>query len=560
MNKFFFFCSIVYLSTLCDLNASEEPKNYIDSVLENADSFHLQDSILRNLIEANTGTLSKTKKILIWEELGILNLREGLLDEAELALNKAIVLADEEEDKQIKCSIKLANLYLDKGQFDVAVELYLKCIDKSMALNDPGLLTIANGSLAEAYRHYDQYELAMKYNQLALEQAKLTKDEHLLARTYNNLSATLGEMGDNEIAIDSLKSGLRILSEDNFFAKGKFNSNIGFCYRNMGEYDSSLTYHKVALAFKNLGKFEHTYSYSLDAIGRSYVHLGQIDSALYYMNASKELAIKYNNLHRLGDIYKHLSDAYTVDGNYQNAYNYLLKSNEIEDSLNNLEMEQKVLLYQRKFDIAQKEREILELKNQTFEQELKEERRMIFFISLLLLAVISSFAFRALAIKRAKEKDLITLKLSVAEQKQIRDQNALKDFTDDLMQKNKAIRQLNEQLLKKEKEIEDLRSSTSAERQELAEIKILTDEDWQKFKQLFEKVHPSFFSKLNSSSTPFTKGERRLMSLIRLNMENKEMADTLGISSESVAKSRFRLKKKLQFDSDGNLKEYIFNL
>ncbi len=43
-------------------------------------------------------------------------------------------------------------------------------------------------------------------------------------------------------------------------------------------------------------------------------------------------------------------------------------------------------------------------------------------------------------------------------------------------------------------------------------------------------------------------------------MENKEMADTLGISAESVAKSRFRLKKKLQFDSDGNLEEYIFNL
>lgn len=126
-----------------------------------------------------------------------------------------------------------------------------------------------------------------------------------------------------------------------------------------------------------------------------------------------------------------------------------------------------------------------------------------------------------------------------------KNQDDLESFAQDLQEKNKSIRTLNEVILSQETKLKELASNYDENKSQLTESKILTDEDWTKFKTLFERVYPDFFEKLNKMDKNFTKGEKRIMSLIKLNMNNKEAADTLGISSESVSKSKSRLKKKL---------------
>ncbi|MBL4710476.1 MAG: hypothetical protein JKY48_18755 [Flavobacteriales bacterium] len=118
---------------------------------------------------------------------------------------------------------------------------------------------------------------------------------------------------------------------------------------------------------------------------------------------------------------------------------------------------------------------------------------------------------------------------------------------------------MNNQLILKENEIKQLQNSKNEKLEELNEIRILTEKDWTRFKSLFDKVHPQFFRKLNANSLNFTKGEKRLLALTRLDMENPQIADALGISSESVSKSRFRLKKKLEEHAFNSVEELAYS-
>ncbi|HEY8938181.1 MAG TPA: hypothetical protein VIM65_23325, partial [Cyclobacteriaceae bacterium] len=52
----------------------------------------------------------------------------------------------------------------------------------------------------------------------------------------------------------------------------------------------------------------------------------------------------------------------------------------------------------------------------------------------------------------------------------------------------------------------------------------------------------------------------RLSALIKLNLSIKEMASMLGISPESVKKSRYRLKRKLGLTENDVLEEFIEKL
>jgi DNA-binding CsgD family transcriptional regulator len=91
----------------------------------------------------------------------------------------------------------------------------------------------------------------------------------------------------------------------------------------------------------------------------------------------------------------------------------------------------------------------------------------------------------------------------------------------------------------------------------LHEAIILTPSDWEKFKNHFEQLHPDFYIRLHDLYPRLTPSELRLVTLIKLKFSTKKMAGTLGISPQSIIKTRYRLKKKLKLDKDKNLDSAI---
>jgi|GEM_PF-2703223 len=91
----------------------------------------------------------------------------------------------------------------------------------------------------------------------------------------------------------------------------------------------------------------------------------------------------------------------------------------------------------------------------------------------------------------------------------------------------------------------------------LKDSKILTTEDWDVFKEHLDIVFPGIMERLMDGFPGITKGERRLFVLIKLELKSVEISNMLGISPDSVKKSRQRLRKKINLDSKIILEQFI---
>ncbi|MHC1704281.1 MAG: tetratricopeptide repeat protein [Tenuifilaceae bacterium] len=84
--------------------------------------------------------------------------------------------------------------------------------------------------------------------------------------------------------------------------------------------------------------------------------------------------------------------------------------------------------------------------------------------------------------------------------------------------------------------------------------------NWDEFEMLFEKVHKSFYEKLNSQFPNLTANERKICAFLKLNMSSKDIAQITFQSEEALKKARLRLRQKLEIDREVNLVTFIQNV
>lgn len=88
---------------------------------------------------------------------------------------------------------------------------------------------------------------------------------------------------------------------------------------------------------------------------------------------------------------------------------------------------------------------------------------------------------------------------------------------------------------------------------------IESEQEWQSFLEVFNKVHDDFFKKLQTKFFNLTPGDLKLAAYLRLNLSTKEIAPLLNISIRGVENKRYRLRKKMGLSEDTNLTEFMIN-
>lgn len=124
----------------------------------------------------------------------------------------------------------------------------------------------------------------------------------------------------------------------------------------------------------------------------------------------------------------------------------------------------------------------------------------------------------------------------------------LQQFAKSILEKNTLLEALQQKPENHDtyRVIEQLQNST-----------ILTDDQWEHFRQLFEKVHSGYLYRVKEKIPGLTPAEIRLMALVKLQFSTKEMAAVLGISPNSVRSTWSRLRKKVNLPEDGTLEELL---
>ncbi len=82
-------------------------------------------------------------------------------------------------------------------------------------------------------------------------------------------------------------------------------------------------------------------------------------------------------------------------------------------------------------------------------------------------------------------------------------------------------------------------------------------DEWQVFETNFNEVHEDFFKDILEKYPKLTGKDLKLCSYLKMNLSSKEIAPLMGISVRGVEVHRYRLRKKMDLDSDVNLTKFL---
>lgn len=83
------------------------------------------------------------------------------------------------------------------------------------------------------------------------------------------------------------------------------------------------------------------------------------------------------------------------------------------------------------------------------------------------------------------------------------------------------------------------------------------NEDWEVFEQYFNIVFGGLLENLALKYPQLTQGDLKLLAYLKLNLNNKEIANLLNISYRSVEMAKYRLRKKINLDANDNFNSIL---
>jgi hypothetical protein len=249
--------------------------------------------------------------------------------------------------------------------------------------------------------------------------------------------------------------------------------------------------------------------------------------------------------------------------NYKLALENYQSSQKLKDSLFNLDTSKQIEtiranyeLDKKQNEIALQEEEIKTLNAQSKNDKLTKTLYSIGMFSLIAITGLLFFSFKQRIkknkIEREKQEEILKQEIEFKKKE-------LASQTLHLVQKNTFIQELKENL-------EKIKKSPELFKVEFRRLVMLLkkasaeDKDWEVFKSYFSEVHNNFDDKIKSIANDITEKEIRLAAFLRMNLSTKEIASMLNVLPESVLKSKYRLKKKLNLDKETDLNTFLSDL
>ncbi|RLD89456.1 MAG: inorganic phosphate transporter [Bacteroidetes bacterium] len=156
-------------------------------------------------------------------------------------------------------------------------------------------------------------------------------------------------------------------------------------------------------------------------------------------------------------------------------------------------------------------------------------------------------------------KDKIHHQLDLGKELKFR-QNEMVTMAMSIIHKNEFLSSLKEEIIKIKAGVKDHETRMGLNKLSLMITQDLSiDRDREKFQMHISEQHSNFIHRLTESFPKMTDNEKRLASLLRLNLSSKEIASILNISPKSVEMNRYRLRKKLKIDPKVPLSDFIRN-
>jgi len=481
----------------------------------------------------------------------------------------------------------------NKAAKDSIIQLIKPALQQAYAINDEHLIATVSWWYGETMFFFNQIELSTMYCLNAVEildKKGITAESH----KYQFLGELFYLTRDLDKGIYYIRRSIENEKDTSHDARvntmSRWNT-IALCWRKIGNYDSAFYYFDVAMQMANAlnsevwkgiisGNKGYTYflqkkydiakplfefdyhtskqydeiansAHSLQMIARINLMQGKKDSALLQVKeALRMLQQQPQPLpHFLQDVYYATADVYRVLGNSDSFYHYSQLYNNLHDSIERAVANSRLEISRLRLDNQSNVSEIRTLQK---EKDAETRERNFIIAAILLLAAVGLLILNRQRLQSRYQRQLAFQQKVAAEKEVAAAKAQLNMFTQSIVEKTALIEQLEDKVANK-----PLTDEQQQLANELSRQTILTEEDWEKFKALFEKIYPGFFLKLKETIPDITVAEKRMAALTRLHLNTKQMAAMLGISPDSVYKNRQRLRKRLQLNDEVTIETYL---
>ncbi|WP_406683572.1 tetratricopeptide repeat protein [Seonamhaeicola sp. MEBiC1930] len=588
------------LDTLKVKTANNIINYYMYRSIDQAKKYAFESLNLSNEIDFDTG------KSLALYQLGVVYNNQDKLDSAKYYYNSSLKIANKIDNKIFKSQANrgLAILEFSQGNLLKADSINTIDLENCIKYGDTMGMALAYDFKGTINQNKGYYSIALKNVIKGTQLFETIKDSVRIADSYNHLATIEQNLGNYNKAISYNTKALKIYEDFNdIYYQAQALNDIGTMYINLNKGETAISYFEKSIQKSKEANVKAIEAAALTNIGTSHMQINKLDEAINYLNQSlqvsksirakrriaiaenkladvyllknnpnmaikygksaKEYAEKNENLSIKRTALKHLSKGYEQINNTSLAYLNFKEFKLISDSLLNKEKINKIEELRIQFDSEKKESQIAlqneEIKTLNVQVKNKELTKTLYGIgmfSFLAIAGLLYFGFKQRIKKNriAREKQEATYKQEIEFKKK-----ELASQTLHLVQKNTFIQELKENLEKIKKSPElfkiEFRRLVLLLKKESAE-----DKDWEVFKSYFSEVHNNFDGKIKSLGKGITEKEIRLASFLRMNLTTKEIASMLNVQPDSVFKSKYRLKKKLNLDKETDLNTFLKSL
>jgi len=564
-------------------------------------NIHAQDPLIKPFLESwkITDTSQTHKAQVIYDHLS----RHKNEQEYLRVLSKMNKYLREKPDKRVEARL-IEYMTLGAMEFGYKRALYIKPMQKAIkiatALEDKQLLAEIYSLYAELFS-YNDYNYVL-YNIKAIELQKQTGFSHFpyVHNRFFSVSSALYRSKDYRQSIAYGKACLKFKNTDLLHWDARvyiFQLDIlGAAYKKTGAYDSCRYYYQqildtlsakpdpdarvqklwMGIAKGNIGhslalqgKYEDAIPLIKEYLENSIffgdpLNISLAEQALAFVYFKKKDFPKAINLWKKAhlsfkefglwdncmEVCKSLGDAYRLKRDHKMAFYYYDLYHQHKDSLN-------ILLDNNRLSALKAKIAFDDLLISLDQKEIKLARerkiRNSIIAGFLLLIPVSFFLNRNYRLREKRKQSLIKVRQEMAEAEAKKAREKITAVTHHLMEKDSQLKWM-------ENQINTARCRQQIAREGLLKFNLLTDESWEQFRLDFSKAYPDYLYNLHQLHLQITPAEERLATLIYLGLNDHEISCRLGISKESVGRSKRRFKHHLNISEATSLAQYLKEL
>ena len=480
-----------------------------------------------------------------------------------LSYLKEAVKAHQDINDQLRAGVSvgdIGNVYYDLGNYKLAFEKTveaLKILDTVQ--KEPWRKADLKRQIGRIEYARENYPSSILYLQDALRLYEETNDNVWQAYTLNDIANSYYDLDSLDTAINYYNKAL-VIAEEYELVDTQANvwSNLGGINTHRKNFDLAREQLNKSLDFNQQNQ-------DLQSVLFNYLALSELELKSKNRKEALELAnrgimlsdsIKTPKLKK--SFFYQRSEIFREQKKFKKAFDDLSAYVTLNDSLNKVNNAKQIDELKIIYETEQKEKElIIQQKEITLLKERQQKAEIQKWFIIITALGILAFAIAVIYGLRQKMKKNKLIREQLDKNIEFKE----KELTTHALH----LAHKNEILLDLKKQLKELKSkgTNSYQYQKIINninLDITNDNNWKQFRSYFEEVHKDFNSKILKSYPEVSNNDLRLMSLLKMNLSSKEIANILNISMEGVKKARYRLRKKLNLSTEESLQELVIEL